>query len=245
MNGALRLDQMLVAKGSFPSRAKAAAAIEAGRVTLDGVVVRKPGSRVSVDRAVIGVAPGRDWVGRGALKLDGALALWPVPVEGRTALDIGASTGGFTEVLLDRGAAKVHAVDVGHGQLHPTMATDPRVVAHEGVDARGLDRTRVPDPIGLVVCDASFIGLAKVLPAALALAEAGADLVALVKPQFEVGPERVGKRGIVHDPGARAHALEAVSAWLEAEGWRVQATADSPITGAGGNVEMLLWARRA
>jgi 23S rRNA (cytidine1920-2'-O)/16S rRNA (cytidine1409-2'-O)-methyltransferase len=241
-----RLDQILFTSGAFPSRAKAAAAIEAGRVTLNGVVVHKPGARVPVEGCAIAVAEAvREWVGRGALKLERAITMWRVPVEGRTALDVGASTGGFTEVLLVHGAARVHAVDVGHGQLHPTLAADPRVVVHEGVDARVLDRTRIPEPVGVVVCDASFIGLAKVLPAALALAEPGADLIALVKPQFEVGPQRVGKGGIVRDPAARSEALAAVSAWLEGEGWPVRDTAESPVTGGGGNVEYLLWARRA
>jgi 23S rRNA (cytidine1920-2'-O)/16S rRNA (cytidine1409-2'-O)-methyltransferase len=183
-------------------------------------------------------------VGRGALKLDHALTLWPVRVEGRVALDVGASTGGFTEVLLERGAARVYAVDVGRGQLHPKIAADPRVVALEGQDARGLDSAIVPDPVDLVVCDASFIGVAKVLPAALALTGAEADLVTLVKPQFEVGPDRVGKGGLVRDPGARAQAVAEVRAWLTAQGWRVTGEAESPVTGGEGAIEHLLWARR-
>ena len=184
------------------------------------------------------------WVGRGALKLVHALDAWPIRVEGRVVLDVGASTGGFTEVALARGAARVYAVDVGRGQLHATLAADPRVIGLEGLDARNLTAALVPEPPELVVTDVSFIGLAKVLPAALALAAPGADLVALVKPQFEVGPERVGKGGLVKDPAARAEAVDGVRRFLDACGWAVQATLDSPITGADGNREFLVWAKR-
>jgi 23S rRNA (cytidine1920-2'-O)/16S rRNA (cytidine1409-2'-O)-methyltransferase len=162
----------------------------------------------------------------------------------RTVLDVGASTGGFTEVCLARGAARVYAVDVGRGQLHPRLAGDPRVVVLEGTDARILSPDLIPEPPGVVVCDASFIGLAKVLPAALALAKPRADLIALVKPQFEVGPERVGKGGIVKDPAARADAAAGVMAFLEAAGWEVLAQAESPVAGGDGNLEVLLHARK-
>ena len=192
-------------------------------------------------RAAIAAHP---WVGRGALKLAHALALWPVAVADRIVLDVGASTGGFTEVALSRSAARVYAVDVGRGQLHPRLAADPRVVSLEATDARDLTRALVPEPPGLVVTDVSFIGLAKALPAALALAAEDADLVALVKPQFEVGPGRVGKGGLVKDPAARAEALEGVKRFLEAAGWAVQATADSPIAGGEGAREYLLWASK-
>jgi len=196
------------------------------------------------DDAQIAAQPAHPWVGRGALKLAHALALWPVAVEGRVVLDVGASTGGFTEVCLARGAARVYAVDVGHGQLHPSLAADPRVVSLEGLDARTLTPVLVPQAPGLIVTDVSFISLAKALPAALALAAPDADLVALVKPQFEVGRDRVGKGGLVNDPAARADAVEGVSGFLEAAGWRVRATADSPIAGGDGNCEYLLWASR-
>jgi 23S rRNA (cytidine1920-2'-O)/16S rRNA (cytidine1409-2'-O)-methyltransferase len=159
-------------------------------------------------------------------------------------LDVGASTGGFTEVCLARGARKVFAIDVGRGQLHPRLSTDPRVVSLEAVDARTLDRELIPEPPELVVCDASFISLAKVLPRALELAAPAADLVALIKPQFEVGPERVDK-GLVKDPEARREAVAAVCAWLEGQGWSVRATAPSPILGGEGNAESLLWASRS
>ncbi|MBW8813846.1 MAG: TlyA family RNA methyltransferase [Caulobacterales bacterium] len=238
-----RADVLLVARGLFESRAKARAAIEAGGVTADGRPVLKA-AELLADDAQIAAQPAHPWVGRGALKLAHALALWPVAVEGRVVLDVGASTGGFTEVCLARGAARVYAVDVGHGQLHPSLAADPRVVSLEGLDARTLTPVLVPQAPGLIVTDVSFISLAKALPAALALAAPDADLVALVKPQFEVGRDRVGKGGLVNDPAARADAVEGVSGFLEAAGWRVRATADSPIAGGDGNCEYLLWASR-
>lgn len=182
------------------------------------------------------------WVGRGALKLVHALDLWPIQVEGRVALDVGASTGGFTEVCLSRGARRVYAVDVGRGQLHPKVAADPSVVSLEATDARALTPELVPEAPELIVCDVSFIGLAKALPAALALAGEGADLVALVKPQFEVGPAKVGKGGVVKDAEAQAQAVEDAAAFLAASGWRVAGRADSPVTGGDGNREFLIWA---
>lgn len=196
------------------------------------------------EAVVVSATPAHPWVGRGALKLAGALELWPVEVAGRVIVDVGASTGGFTEVCLSRGAARVYAVDVGRGQLHPKLAGDPRVVSLEATDARDLIQALIPEPVDLIVTDVSFIGLAKALPAALALARAGADLVALVKPQFEVGPERVGKGGLVKDGAAQAEALEGVERFLEASGWTVQASADSPIAGGDGNREFLLWAQK-
>jgi len=184
------------------------------------------------------------WVGRGALKLAHALDLWPVGVEGRVVLDVGASTGGFTEVCLARGAERVYAVDVGRGQLHAKLAQDPRVVNLEATDARDLTRALIPHFVDLIVTDVSFIGLAKALPAALGLAGPEAELVGLVKPQFEVGPARVGKGGLVKDEAARADAVAGVKAFLLAAGWEVRATADSPILGGDGNREVLLWAER-
>jgi 23S rRNA (cytidine1920-2'-O)/16S rRNA (cytidine1409-2'-O)-methyltransferase len=239
-----RADSLLVEMGLFETRARAQAAIEAGGVFADGVLVTRAAERIELDAVVTAQAAHR-FVGRGALKLDHALTLWPVPVEGRVVLDVGASTGGFTEVCLERGAAKVYAVDVGRGQLHPSLAGDPRVVELSGVDARALDEETISEPPALIVCDASFIGLAKVVATPLTLAAPGADLVALVKPQFEVGPAGVGKGGLVHDPKARADALAEVVAWLESEGWPVRETAESPILGGEGAVEFILWARRA
>ncbi len=239
-----RIDQLLVSRGLFDTRARARAAIEAGRVRVDGRLVAKPSEQITED-AEIQAEPAHRWVGRGALKLDHALTLWSVAVEGRTVLDVGASTGGFTEVCLDRGAARVFSVDVGSGQLHPKVAADPRVENLERTDARDLTAERIPLPPSLIVCDASFISLSKVLPAALALAAPGADLITLVKPQFEGdGPKSVGKKGVVKDPAAHAAAVQRVRDWLEDLGWAVQAVTDSPITGGDGNIEFLLWATR-
>lgn len=242
--GKKRADVVLVERGLFDSRAKARAAIEAGGVSVAGRVLSKPSDLID-EAADIAAVAAHPYVGRGALKLVHALDLWPVHVEGRTVVDVGASTGGFTEVCLLRGAARVYAVDVGRGQLHPKLAGDPRVVGLEGVDARNLDPQLIPVAPDLIVTDVSFIGLAKALPAALALAAGGADLVALVKPQFEVGPEHVGKGGLVKDEAARRRALDEVTAFLSASRWAVREVADSPIAGGDGNLEYLLWAQRA
>ncbi|HUO23323.1 MAG TPA: TlyA family RNA methyltransferase [Caulobacteraceae bacterium] len=239
-----RIDVLLVERGLFDSRAKAQAAIADGRVAVGGRVMQKASDSVEELADVI-VQAAEDWVGRGAFKLAAALARWPLAVRGRTVLDIGASTGGFTEVCLRAGAAKVFAVDVGRDQLHPRVAADARVQRLEGVDARSLSPKQIDIPPDLIVCDASFIGLAKVLPAALVLAAPGADLIALVKPQFEVGQALVGKGGLVKDEGARLKAVADVAAFLEGAGWTVRETAPSPITGGDGNVEYLLWACRA
>lgn len=236
-----RLDQLLVERGLFESRSKARAAIEAGRVAVGGRPARRPGEPVD-SSAEITASPAWPWVGRGALKLEHALHVWPVDLTGAVVLDVGASTGGFTEVCLARGARRVYAVDVGKGQLHPRIAADPRVVDLSGVDARALDAARVPDPPDLVVCDASFIALSKVLPAALALAPPGGRLIALVKPQFEAGPENVGKGGLVRDPAVRRRVLDDVGLWLASIGWEVQATTESPVAGGDGQKEHLLLA---
>jgi 23S rRNA (cytidine1920-2'-O)/16S rRNA (cytidine1409-2'-O)-methyltransferase len=236
-----RADILLVERGLFDSRAKARAAIEAGGVSAAGRRVAKASETLDEDAELTAV-PAHPWVGRGALKLVHALDLWPVTAAGRTVLDVGASTGGFTEVCLARGAGRVYAVDVGRGQLHPSLAADPRVVSLEATDARALTPALIPEPPQLLVTDVSFISLEKALPAALSLAAPGADLVALVKPQFEVGPERVGKGGLVKDAAARAEALAGVERFLEAAGWAVQARAESPIEGGDGNREFLLWA---
>ena len=236
-----RLDILLVERGLMESRARARAAIEAGQVRVDGRLAVKAG-QLHEPAAEILAEPAHPWVGRAALKLAHALALWPVTVEGQMVLDIGASTGGFTEVCLAGGARKVFAVDVGRGQLHPRLQADSRVVNLEATDARRLDSALIPEAPGLIVCDASFIGLAKVLPAALGLAAPGAELVVLVKPQFEVGPARVGKGGIVKDPAAQAEAVEGAKTFLKACGWKVLASAASPIAGSDGNREFLIWA---
>lgn len=241
----LRLDQLLVARGLAESRAKAKAAIEAGGVTVDGAPARAASQAVS-EEAVVTYVDAFRWVGRGALKLEWALDLWPVAVDSRVVLDVGASTGGFTEVCLDRGAARVFAVDVGTGQLHPKVAADPRVLNLEKTDARDLTPAVITEAPSLLVCDVSFISLSKVLPTALDLATPGADLITLVKPQFEAdGPKAVGKKGVVKDPEAHAAAVAKVRDWLDESGWAVREVADSPITGGDGNVEFLLWAQKA
>ncbi len=239
----IRLDLLLVARGLAESRARAKAAIKAGLVSVDGVSA-KASSQLVAEDAILAYADAHRWVGRGALKLDHALTLWPVGVEGRTVLDVGASTGGFTEVCLERGAVRVFAVDVGTGQMHARIAADPRVVNLEQTDARVLTPALIPETPSLIVCDASFIGLAKVLPVALSLAAPDADLVTLVKPQFEATGPGGTRKGLVKDPTARQAALASVSDWLESQGWAVQATTESPVTGGDGNVEFLLWARR-
>lgn len=212
-------------------------------MTADGRPVAKASELIAED-AALEAAPAHPWVGRGALKLVHALDRWPVTVAGRIVLDVGASTGGFTEVCLSRGAVRVYAVDVGREQLHPKLTADPRVVSLEATDARALTPALIPDSPGLVVTDVSFISLAKALPAALALAAPGADLIALVKPQFEAGPGKVGKGGMVSDPAARAEALAGVEAFLAGAGWTVQASVDSPILGGDGAREFLLWAQK-
>lgn len=238
-----RADLLLVERGLFESRAKARAAIEAGGVSADGRAVLKASEALDGAAEIVAVAA-HPWVGRGALKLVHALESWPVAVAGRVVLDVGASTGGFTEVCLARGAARVYAVDVGRGQLHAKLAGNSRVTDLQATDARGLTSALIPDPPQLIVTDVSFIGLAKALPAALGLAAEDADLIALVKPQFEVGPERVGKGGLVKDDAARTDALAAVAGFLEGAGWIVRAVIDSPILGGDGNQEYLLWATK-
>ena len=238
-----RADLLLVDRGLFESRAKARAAIEAGGVSAGGRLVLKASEALDEAAEIVAVAA-HPWVGRGALKLVHALETWPAPVEGRVVLDVGASTGGFTEVCLAKGAARVYAVDVGRGQLHASLADDPRVTNLEATDARDLTPALIPDAPQLIVSDVSFIGLAKALPVALDLAAEGADLIALVKPQFEVGPDRVGRGGLVKDETARGDALAAVRAFLEGAGWSVQAAMDSPIAGGDGNLEYLLWAKK-
>jgi 23S rRNA (cytidine1920-2'-O)/16S rRNA (cytidine1409-2'-O)-methyltransferase len=181
------------------------------------------------------------YVSRGGLKLAKAIDHFAVPVTGRVALDVGASTGGFTDCLLQRGVAKVYAIDVGTNQLAWKLRTDPRVISMEKTNIRDVTRAQVPEPIDLIVCDASFIGLRTALPAALALAAPGAHLVALIKPQFEVGKGRVGRGGIVREPELHAEVCATISAWLAGQaGWRVLGITDSPIEGAEGNKEFLI-----
>ena len=241
----LRLDNTLVEQGLVPSRARARDLIRRGLVEVAGVVETRPAAGVAAGTAIRVAAAAAAHVSRGAEKLIAALEHFAFPVEGVVALDIGASTGGFTQVLLERGAARVYAVDVGHGQLDARLASDARVVAFEGLDARSLDRRRIAEPVGAIVADLSFISLAKALPAALALAATAAWVIALIKPQFEVGPALVGKGGIVRDRAARQGAVDQVESWMAGQpGWRVLGVFASPIAGKSGNAEFLLGAVR-
>jgi 23S rRNA (cytidine1920-2'-O)/16S rRNA (cytidine1409-2'-O)-methyltransferase len=238
-----RLDVELVQRGLAPSRAQAREAIESGKVTVNGVLATKAGQVVS-DGAVIEAIPLHPWVSRGGIKLAHALDIFKVDPAGRHCLDIGSSTGGFTDVLLSRGARRVVAVDVGSGQLHPRLRDDPRVISLETTDARSLGPDTIIEPPTLLVCDASFIGLAKLLAVPLSLAAPDARLVALFKPQFEVGRENIGKGGIVTDLAATDAAAQALTAWLDQAGWAVRTWTDSPIAGGDGNRERLFLGAR-
>jgi 23S rRNA (cytidine1920-2'-O)/16S rRNA (cytidine1409-2'-O)-methyltransferase len=238
----IRLDIALVERGLAPSRARARDAVLRGAVSVNGVAILKPGTEVAPDAALAVDDPASAYVSRAALKLIAGLDAFGLDPSGRVALDIGASTGGFTQVLLERGAAKVHAIDVGHGQLHPLLADDPRVIATEGLNARDLTPEHLGgDAPGVIVCDTSFISLTLVLPPALALAAPGAFGVFLVKPQFEAGKEGVGKGGLLRDPDDAPRLAARLADWLAAQpGWRSLGISDSPITGGDGNREFLL-----
>ena len=242
----MRLDHLLVERGLAESRAKAQALILAGRVFTGEQRLDKPGRAVAADLPLAVRSSGSDYVSRGGTKLVHALDRFRLDPAGRVALDIGASTGGFTDVLLRRGAERVYAVDVGHGQLDWGLRNDPRVVVLERTNARHLTRTQVAEPLSAIVCDASFIGLETVLPAALELAAPNGWLVALIKPQFEVGKGRVGKGGVVTDPALHVEVCQRIATWLEAiAGWSVLGLTESPIKGPKGNAEFLVAARRA
>jgi 23S rRNA (cytidine1920-2'-O)/16S rRNA (cytidine1409-2'-O)-methyltransferase len=236
-----RADRLLVARGLFESRAKAQAAIAAGLVTADDRPVQKPSDELPLD-ARIAAAAAFPWVSRGGVKLAHALDALAIDPTGKTCLDVGASTGGFTEVLLARGARHVFAVDVGRDQLHPRLRARPEVVSLEATDIRTLDAARIA-PADLVAIDVSFISLRLALPAALALAAPRAELIALIKPQFEA-PRRHRKRGVVRDPAVHAAVCAEIEAFVASLGWTVIATLASPIEGGDGNREFLLGARR-
>ena len=238
------MDQLLVSRGLADSRTKAQALIMAGAVYSGERKIAKAGEILAEDAPLEVRGKDHPWVSRGGLKLDHGLTHFGLDVAGAVALDIGSSTGGFTDVLLSRGASKVYAVDVGTNQLAWKLRQDPRVVVHEQTNARNLDEGIVPDPIDIVVCDASFIGLAKVLEAPLRLAKPGARLVALIKPQFEAGRAEVGKGGVVRDPTVHSRVCDEVAGWIASQGWRVLGVTESPITGPEGNKEFLLGATR-
>ena len=240
-----RADQRLVDLGLAESRTRAQALILAGKVFAGTRRVEKAGQPVPDDAALEVRGQDHPWVSRGGLKLDHALTYFGLSPAGKICLDIGASTGGFTDVLLTRGAARVHAVDVGHGQLAWKLRSDPRVAVHERVNARHLTAEAIGEPIHVLVCDASFIGLATVLPAPLALCAPGAWAVALIKPQFEAGPELVGRGGVVRDPAVHDAVCARIRDWWGAlPGWRVHGIEASPITGPEGNREFLIAAAR-
>ena len=244
-NEALRADVFLVEHGYAKSRTEAQSAIRSGRVRINGQIVHKPSYQMAPNASVEYIKP-HPYVSRGALKLAAALDHFGLSPSGLVCLDIGSSTGGFTEILLECGARRVYAIDVGHGQLAAKLKRDPRVTTREGVNARDLGAAHVPEPPQAVVADVSFIGLKLALPPALAMAASGAWLVALVKPQFEVGRYAVGKGGVVKDAEAQQAALNDVANWLNGvSGWKVLGSIESPIEGGDGNREFLLAATKA
>lgn len=241
----VRADQLLVERGLAESRTRAQALIMAGLVYAGTRKVEKPGQAVPSDAAI--EVRGRDhpWVSRGGIKLAHGLDRFGWDVAGAVAMDVGSSTGGFTDVLLTRGAARVYAIDSGTNQLAWKLRQDERVIVHEQTSARVLTAAHVPEPVDLIVCDASFIGIAKVLDVPLGFAAPNARAMTLVKPQFEAGRDEVGKGGVVRDPAVHARVCDEVAAWFTGRGWRVEGVDESPITGPEGNVEFLLAAVRA
>ncbi len=240
-----RVDQLLVERGLVESRSRAQSMIMAGLVYSDTRRIDKPGQTLPEDAALELKGQDHPWVSRGGLKLVKGLEAFDIDPAGLTALDVGASTGGFTDVLLTKGAEKVFAVDVGHGQLAWKLRQDPRVVVLERCNARHLTREQITEPVDMVVCDASFIGLRTVLPAALSLTRTGACLLALIKPQFEVGKALVGKGGVVRDPELHQRVCDEIREWVETlPEWSVIGLTESPIKGPEGNVEFLIAARR-
>ena len=235
-----RLDVMLVERGLAPSRERARALILAGQVTVGGRVVSKAGTSVAADAEIARATPDHPYVGRGGIKLAHALDVFHVSPRGRRALDVGASTGGFTDVLLQRGAKSVVALDVGHGQLDWRLRNDPRVIVREGVNARRLTAADVPHPVTLITIDVAFISLALIFPALMPFFERPGDVVALVKPQFEAGRDEVGKHGLVTDPQIHDAVLARVAAAAGAAGFTLAGMTPSPITGATGNREFFL-----
>ncbi len=240
----VRADQLLVSRGLAESRTRAQALIMAGTVFSGDKKLAKAGDMLAQNAPLEVRGKDHPWVSRGGLKLDHGLTHFALDVTGAVALDVGSSTGGFTDVLLSRGAKKVYAVDVGTNQLAWKLRQDPRVIVHEQTNARNLDRSVIPEPIDIIVCDASFIGLAKVLEASLKLARSGAILVALIKPQFEAGREEVGKGGVVRDPAVHQRVCAEAKAWVQSQGWTVLGVEPSPIAGPEGNIEFLLGAKK-
>jgi 23S rRNA (cytidine1920-2'-O)/16S rRNA (cytidine1409-2'-O)-methyltransferase len=241
----IRIDQLLVERGLAESRTRAQALVMAGLVLLGDKRADKPGLQVNADAEISVKGQDHPWVSRGGVKLAHALVVFGIDVAGMVAIDVGSSTGGFTDVLLSKGAAKVYAVDSGTNQLAWKLRQDGRVVVHEQTSARVLTAEHIPELVDLIVCDASFISLSKVLERPLSFAKAGAQLIALIKPQFEAGKAEVGKGGVVRDAAIHTRVCAEVQDWLEASGWPVKGLTESPITGPKGNVEFLIWASKA
>ena len=241
----MRADLVLVEKNMADSRQKAKELIETGAVKADGVLVKKASQTLSLSAQITIDSPLQNWVSRGALKLVGGLSSFPqISARDKVAVDLGASTGGFTQVLLSQDVRHVYAIDVGHGQLSPKIAKSPRVTSLEKCNARYLSAADIPEPFDLIVCDVSFISLKLALPPAMSLAKRGAGLIALIKPQFEVGRDGLDKGGIVKDEELRLSVIEDIKAFISAQGWELHGTITSPITGPDGNVEYLIGASK-
>jgi 23S rRNA (cytidine1920-2'-O)/16S rRNA (cytidine1409-2'-O)-methyltransferase len=240
-----RLDQIIVDRGLADSKTRAQALVMAGHVYIGEAKAQKPGQQIAEDADISVRGSDHPWVSRGGIKLAHALEAFAIDVTDHVAIDVGSSTGGFTDVLLTNGAARVYAVDSGTNQLAWKLRQDPRVIVHEQTSARILTETHIDEPIDLIVCDASFIGLAKVLERPLSFAKSKAQLIALIKPQFEAGREEVGKGGVVRDADVHTRVCDEVKTCLTNQNWTVHGLTTSPITGPQGNVEFLIWAQNA
>lgn len=240
----IRLDQLIVDRNLAESKTRAQALVMAGHVFIGDVKAQKPGQQVAEDAPVQVKGSDHPWVSRGGIKLAHALDEFDIDVSGKVAMDVGSSTGGFTDVLLTNGAARVYAVDSGTNQLAWKLRQDERVIVHEQTSARILTQDHIPEPVDIIVCDASFISLAKVLETPLTFARTGAQLVALIKPQFEAGRDEVGKGGVVRDEAVHSRVCAEVKMWLVEKNWTVHGLTTSPITGPQGNVEFLIWAQK-
>lgn len=240
-----RLDQLIVDRGLAESKTRAQALVMAGHVYIADAKAQKPGQQIAEDAEISVKGSDHPWVSRGGIKLAHALNTFDIDVTDAIAIDVGSSTGGFTDVLLSNGALRVYAVDSGTNQLAWKLRQDPRVIVHEQTSARILTDAHIPEAVDIIVCDASFIGLAKVLERPLSFARSGAQLIALIKPQFEAGRDEVGKGGVVRDPNVHQRVCEQVSMWLVENDWTISGLTTSPITGPQGNVEFLVWAQNA
>ncbi|MFN0047093.1 MAG: TlyA family RNA methyltransferase [Sphingorhabdus sp.] len=240
----IRLDQLIVDRNLADSKTRAQALVMAGHVFIGDVKAQKPGQQVAEDAPLQVKGSDHPWVSRGGIKLAHALDEFAIDVTDAVAMDVGSSTGGFTDVLLTNGAARVYAVDSGTNQLAWKLRQDERVIVHEQTSARILTESHIPEPIDIIVCDASFISLAKVLETPLTFAKSGAQIIALIKPQFEAGRSEVGKGGVVRDEAIHARVCAEVQMWLVEKNWTVRGLTTSPITGPQGNIEFLIWAQK-